>query len=172
MRFSRSSSAPSPWRAAWLLSAALALFPPHAASQVSGDTEQVQTQRNRDAVGQAFAAWSAGGQTFFDDILAPDVVWTIKGSGPSAGVHRGKHNLIEHAVKPLSARLAGPIRPTVRNLWAEGEHVIIHWDGDTTTKEGKPYRNSYVWIFRMRDGRAAEVTAFLDLVAYDEVVRR
>ena len=128
MRFSRSGSALSTWRAAWLLVAALALPPVHAASQVSGDPEQVQTQRNRAAVGEAFAAWAAGGQTFFDDILAPDVVWTIKGSGPSAGVHRGKQDLIERAVKPLSARLASPIRPTVRNLWAEGEHVIIHWE--------------------------------------------
>lgn len=157
----------SSWRAAWLLVAALACSVVHAAPADA----QAETQRNREIVSKAFAVWAAGGQTFFDDVLAPDVVWTIKGSGPSAGVHRGRQDLIERAVKPLSSQLASPIRPTVRNLWAEGEHVIIHWDGETTTKQGKPYRNSYVWIFRMRDGRAAEVTAFLDLVAYDQVVR-
>lgn len=172
MTLSQSVSASLPWQAAWLLVGVLALSPVHAMTQVSPDTEQAHTQRNRETVAKAFAAWAAGGQTFFDDILAPDVVWTIKGSGPSAGVHRGRQDLVERAVKPLSARLASPIRPTVRNLWAEGEHVIIHWDGETTTKDGRPYRNSYVWIFKMRDGRALEVTAFLDLVTYDDVVRR
>jgi len=153
----------SRWRAIGCLIGALAL--PHAQAAPDSDT-----QRNKEAVSKAFAAWAAGGQTFFDDVLAPDVVWTIKGSGPSAGVHRGRQDLIERAVKPLSSRLASQIRPTVRNVWAEGEHVVIHWDGETTTKAGAPYRNSYVWIFRMKDGRATEVTAFLDLVAYDRVV--
>ena len=155
------------WSAAWFVVAALACACVHAAPADA----QTEAQRNREIVSKAFAAWAAGGQSFFDDVLAPEVVWTIKGSGPSAGVHRGRQDLIERAVKPLSSRLASPIRPTVRNLWAEGEHVVIHWDGETLTKQGTPYRNSYVWIFRMRDGRAAEVTAFLDLVAYDQVVR-
>jgi uncharacterized protein len=39
-------------------------------------------------------------------------------------------------------------------------------------KDGKPYRNSYLWIFRMQGGRAIEVTAYLDLAPYDDVLRR
>jgi len=133
-------------------------------------TDASTAQRNRETVTSAFAAWTAGGQSFFDDILAPDVVWTVKGSGPGAGVYRGRQDLVERAVKPLSARLAKPIRPTVRHLLAEGDAVVIHWDGEAETKDGKPYRNSYVWIFRMRGGRATEVTAFLDLAAYGAAV--
>lgn len=159
------STLSSGWRAAWLLAGALLLSSAQAAS---GGAE---TQRNKETVTRAFAAWAAGGQRFFDDVLAPDVVWTIKGSGPSAAVLRGRDDFIERGVKPLTRRLASPIRPTVHHIWADGEHVIVHWDGETTTTEGKPYRNSYVWILRMQDGRAAQVTAFLDLVAYDEVVR-
>lgn len=141
-------------------------------SQVQAAPEMAtDTQRNRETVTKGFAAWAAGGQTFFDDVLAPDVVWTIKGSGPSAGVHRGRQDLLKRAVKPLSARLASPIRPTVQHVWAEDDHVIVQWDGETTTKDGKPYRNSYLWVLRMQGGRAVEVTAYLDLVAYDAVVR-
>jgi len=140
-------------------------------AQVSqAGTDASTAQRNRDTVTRAFAAWTAGGQSFFDDILAPDVVWTVKGSGPSAGVYRGRQDLVERAVKPLSAKLAKPIRPTVRHLLAEGDAVVIHWDGEAETRDGKPYRNSYVWIFRMQGGRATEVAAFLDLAAYDAVV--
>lgn len=38
-------------------------------------------------------------------------------------------------------------------------------------RDGRPYHNAYVWIFRLRGGRAAGVTAFLDLAPYDRVVR-
>jgi len=38
--------------------------------------------------------------------------------------------------------------------------------------DGKPYHNDYVWIFRMRDDTAVEVQAFLDLVPYEDVLRR
>lgn len=156
---------------AWLLATVLVVLSAGAVRETQAASDTAETQRNRDTVTKAFAAWAAGGQTFFDDVLAPDVVWTIKGSGPSAGVYRGREQLIERAVKPLSERLKTPIRPTVRHLWAGGEHVVIQWDGEAVAKDGKPYRNSYVWILRMRGGQASEVTAFLDLAAYDAIVR-
>jgi len=169
MKFFRfDSGASSRWLAAWFLLTTLAWSMPSARA----DGNSAEAQRNKEAVGKAFAAWAAGGQTFFDDMLAPDVVWTIKGSSPTAGVHRGKQALIDNAVKPLSTRLERQIRPTIRNLWADGDHVIIEWDGEAVAKDGKAYRNSYLWIFRMQGGRATEVTAYLDLVPYDDVLRR
>ena len=151
MKFFRyGSGVSSPWAAAGILIAALVW----SVSSAHADSSATETQRNKEAVGKAFAAWAAGGQTFFDDMLAQDVVWTIKGSSPTAGVHRGKQDLIEKAVKPLSTRLQRQIRPTIRHLWADGDRVMIEWDGEAVAKDGKPYRNSYLWIFRMQDGRA------------------
>ena len=169
MKFFRyGSGVSSPWAAAGILIAALVW----SVSSAHADSSATETQRNKEAVGKAFAAWAAGGQTFFDDMLAQDVVWTIKGSSPTAGVHRGKQDLIEKAVKPLSTRLQRQIRPTIRHLWADGDRVMIEWDGEAVAKDGKPYRNSYLWIFRMQGGRATEVTAYLDLASYDDVLRR
>lgn len=48
----------------------------------------------------------------------------------------------------------------------------MHWDGAATAADGAPYSNSYVWIFRMANLRATKVTASLDLVPYDDVIRR
>ena len=128
--------------------------------------------RNERIVRQAFGRWAAGGTGFFEELLSPDVVWTIKGSGPSAGVFRGRQAFIERAVTPFAARLSRPIRPTVRDIWSGGGQVVVHWDGEGMARDGRAYRNSYVWIFRMRGGRVAEATAFLDLVPYDDVLRR
>lgn len=129
-------------------------------------------QRNKEIVRAAFARWAAGGTDFFNELLAQDVLWTIEGSGPSAGVYRGRQDFIDRAVAPFAARLSRPVRPDVKQIWAEGDHVVVHWDGEATAGDGRPYSNSYVWIFRMRGEKAAEVTAFLDLVPYDDVLRR
>lgn len=130
------------------------------------------TERNRQFIAQAFEKWAAGGGTFFQDVLAPDATWTIKGTSPAAGSYRGRDAFLEQAVAPFAARLSSPVRPTVKGIWAEGDHVIVHWDGAATAADGAPYSNSYVWIFRMANLRASEVTAFLDLVPYDDVIRR
>lgn len=157
-------------RAAALCGALLlgALLPSLALANASSEVET----RNKQAVSEAFDRWAAGGNTFFRDILAPDVVWTIKGSGPSAGTHRGVDAFVSQAVQPFAVRLSEPVRPVSKQVWADGEHVIIQWDGTGVASDGQPYRNSYAWIFRMRDGKAYEVAAYLDLPAYDDVLQR
>lgn len=128
--------------------------------------------RNKQHVTEAFDQWAAGSTTFFSDMLTPDVVWTIKGSGPSAGEYRGVDAFVEQAVRPFVSRLSSPVRPVRKQIWADGDHVIIQWDGVGTARDGQAYRNSYAWIFHMRDGKAFEATAYLDLVPYDDVLRR
>lgn len=131
-----------------------------------------QAEANRRFIDAAFARWAAGGSGFFTDVLHDDATWTIMGSGPSAGTFRSRQDFLDRAIAPFAARMLTPVRPVTRQVWADGEHVIVRWDGEGVAGDGQPYRNSYVWILKMRDGRAAEVTAFLDLPAYDDVLRR
>jgi ketosteroid isomerase-like protein len=128
--------------------------------------------RNKMIVTQAFDRWAQGGTTFFTDLLAADVVWTIEGSGPNAGIHRGRDQLMERAVRPLASRLSKPLRPLKVRVWADGDDVIVNWEGEGQASDGKPYTNRYVWIMRMQDGKATDVTAFLDLASFDEVLQR
>lgn len=135
-------------------------------------TGPAPAEANRSFIDAAFARWAAGGSGFFTDVLHEDASWTIMGSGPSAGTFRGRQDFLDRAIAPFAARMSTPVRPVTRQVWADGEHVIARWDGEGVAGDGQPYRNSYVWILKMRDGRAAEVTAFLDLPAYDDVLRR
>lgn len=128
-------------------------------------------ERNREIVHHAFDEWARDGKRFFD-ILAPNATWTIMGSGPSARTYHGRQAYIDAVVTPLFERLSGPTVPHVRKLWADGDHVIARCDQDTPTRDGQRYRNSYAWFFKMEDGQAIEVTAFLDLPAYDALIAR
>ncbi len=127
------------------------------------------TSDNKEIVGRAFDTW-AEGTYIFNQILAPDVVWTIHGSGPVAGVYTSMEDFVEQASAPLISRLATPLIPEVHDLWAIDDTVIIRFDGSATTTSGAPYNNQFVWIFRMEDGLVTEAEAFLDLIAYYEVV--
>ncbi len=151
-----------------------ALAPAHAQTTLPDERielQQVVTEtRNKEIVRQAFETWRAGGNVF-EVLLAPDVVWTVHGSGPVAGTYRGLQNFIQNASMPLVSRLTTPILPDVRSIMADGDKVSIRFDGSATTTSGAPYRNQFVWIFRMVDGRVVEAEAFLDLVAYQNVIQ-
>lgn len=139
------------------------------ATQVPATDSAKIEQRNRAIVEAAFEKWR-GGTYVFAELLAPDVVWTIHGSGPVAGTYRNQKDFIEQASRPLTSRLATPIAPEVHNIFADGDTVIIRFDGTATTTSGAPYRNQFVWILKMKDGLVVNAEAFLDLVAYQQVV--
>lgn len=126
-------------------------------------------KRNKAIVQAAFAKWRAGGNVFAE-LLAPDIVWTIHGSGPVAGTYHGLEDFTRRASAPLVSRLNGPVMPEVRSIWADGDVVIVRFAGSATTTSGAPYRNQFVWILRMNAGRAFEAEAFLDLAAYQQVI--
>ncbi|KRE17518.1 ketosteroid isomerase [Bosea sp. Root381] len=125
--------------------------------------------RNETIVREAFDKWRSGGNVFAD-LLSPDLVWTIHGSGPVAGTYRGLKDFVERASVPLVSRLATPLTPTVHHIWSGGDRIVIRFDATATTTSGAPYSNQFVWIFRMNDGAVVEAEAFLDLAAYQRVV--
>lgn len=140
------------------------------AAEASVQAQGVEaTARNEAIVRRAFDNWAKGGNVFAE-LLAPDVRWTILGSGPVAGTYIGLKDFVERASRPLVSRLATPIVPKVHHIWATGDTVIVRFDGSATTTSGAPYANQFVWIFRMTDGVVAEAEAFLDLIAYQQVV--
>lgn len=125
--------------------------------------------RNEAVVRDAFEEWAAGGGNVFD-LLSPDVRWTIHGSGPVADTYDGVEDFVQRGSVPLVSRLATPLTPEVHHIWAVEDRVIIRFDASATTTSGAPYNNRFVWIWRMEDGSVVEAEAFLDLVAYQEVV--
>lgn len=139
---------------------------------VSVKSKNLISEQNRLFITQAFEKWASGKEGFFQEVLSPDVIWTIKGSSPAAGTYKSRDTFIEQAVAPFSARISKPLKPTVNNIWADGNDVVVYWDGVAVATDGVAYNNSYVWIFRMKNLRATEVIAFLDLTQYDDIINR
>ena len=138
-------------------------------SRTAATTTANETETNRQVVADAFRTWEQGTYVF-GELLSEDVVWTIHGTGPAAGVYTDMTTFVEQAAKPVTSRLASPLLPKVHHIWAEGDTVIIRWDGSASTTGGGIYENQFLWIFKMKDGLVTEAEAFLDLRAYDALV--
>lgn len=121
-----------------------------------------ETESNRKLVGDAFAAWAEGDGNAFFRLLADDVRWTVIGATAISGAFTSRQEFQEKAARRIGAVLARPLVPRVVSLLADGDSVAVQWEADAETKSGTPYRQTYSWVLRLRDGQVVEGTAYLD----------
>jgi uncharacterized protein len=128
-------------------------------------------QANKDLVKAAFDDWAAGTGGPFA-LLADDATWTIVGNSPVSRAFASKQEFIDVVIEPFNARLSTPLVPSLRGLFAEGDWVIALFDGAATAADGRPYRNTYTWYMRLRDGAVVEVIAFFDTIEFTDFWER
>ncbi|MCW5890998.1 MAG: nuclear transport factor 2 family protein [bacterium] len=133
------------------------------------DTPHDETS-NKALVTAAFDRWRERTGSPFE-LLDADASWTIVGSSPLSKTYTRK-DFLEQVIGPFNARVSVPLKPTVRGVWADGDMVIILFDGVATASDGQEYRNTYTWYFRMREGRVVEATAFFDTRTFDDLWTR
>jgi ketosteroid isomerase-like protein len=133
-----------------------------------------ETERNREIMRRAFEAWHDGTGTI-TDVFAPDMVWRIEGHSLASKEYRGRKEFIDEVLAPFGARFADgkPFRPTtIRSITADGDTVIVVWDGCGVANDGQPYSNSYAWIMRLVDGQVVDGTAFYDSISFNDLWQR
>lgn len=155
----------------WAAGALIALASLFAAAQMQAhESAHATASTNAAAIRAAFAAWRDGTGSVFD-LLADEVEWTVAGSSPVSGVYSSRQAFLDQAVRPISARLSTPIIPEVRHVIAQGNDVVVVWQGRATARDGSAYHNDYVWHLVMEEGRVVRATAFLDTWALDRLMR-
>jgi hypothetical protein len=65
-------------------------------------------------------------------------------------------------ISPFNARIATPLLPTARGLYAGGDIVLILLDAIATTRDDRPYR------ITMKEAKVVNAIAFLDTREFDE----
>lgn len=133
-----------------------------------------QTETNREIIRQAFEAWCQGTGPI-TDVFAPGMVWRIEGHSAAAREYRGTQQFVDEVLAPFGARFAGgePFRPvTIRGVYADGDTVVVIWDGRGVANDGRPYENSYAWIMKLDNGKVVDGTAFFDSISFDDLWSR
>ena len=108
---------------------------------------------NKQIVEKVNAAFAQGNVEGFLSQCADDVEWTMVGEKPIKG---------KDAIRKWMTSM-GPEVPkfTVTNLLADGDFATCYGDMTMRDKDGKVIPYSYCDIYRFRNGKVAELRAFV-----------
>jgi ketosteroid isomerase-like protein len=137
-------------------------------------TDSDITAANRGVVRRAFEAWQHGTAPI-TDVFAADMVWRIEGHSLASREYRNRQEFIDEVLAPFGARFSQgePFRPVrIRSILADGDTVVVVWDGRGVANDGLPYENSYAWIMRLADGAVVDGTAFYDSISFNDLWSR
>nr|WP_090344358.1 nuclear transport factor 2 family protein [Mycolicibacterium malmesburyense]CRL75815.1 SnoaL-like domain protein [Mycolicibacterium malmesburyense] len=156
----------------WLVGSGLAVVwmlatAPFASAQPHGETET----RNIETVRAGFEAWSNGTGSPYE-ALADTATWEIVGNSLASRVYTSKEDFLSNVIRPFNARMSTPLRPTIRDLYADGDTVIVLFDAEGIARDGVPYRNTYSWFLTFADNQIVKGTAFFDSIAFNDLWQR
>jgi len=111
------------------------------------------SEKNKEIVEKVNAAFAEGSAEGFLSLCAEDVEWTMVGDKTVKG---------KDAIRKRMASMdMEPPKFTVDNLIAEGEFVTAHGNMTMKDKDGKTVPYSYCDIYRFRDEKIVELSAFI-----------
>ncbi|MBY5552353.1 nuclear transport factor 2 family protein [Rhizobium leguminosarum] len=123
-------------------------------------------RRNKAAVEAGFEAWAAGTGSPYE-LLADDARWTIEGYSLASKTYPSREAFLREVIRPFNARMKAPLKPAIRNVYVDGDTVIVFFDARGIARDGEPYANTYAWFLDMRDGRIVRASAFFDSVVFN-----
>jgi ketosteroid isomerase-like protein len=126
---------------------------------------------NKAAVEASFHAWHAGTGSPYD-LLTDDAVWTIVGRSLASKTYASRDAFMTEVIGPFNARMSRGLQPTIREIYADGDTVIVFFDAAGTASDGQPYANTYAWFLDMADGKIVKAFAFFDSVAFNDLWQR
>ena len=117
-----------------------------------------EAQRNKQLVLDAYS----GRPGALMAALAPDIEYTLMGSTHRfARTFRGRDDVAKNLFAEVGAVLARG-RMTPINAVAEGDQVVVEFEGEGRTKDGRDYNNRYCSVFRIANGRIIHIREYLD----------
>jgi uncharacterized protein len=120
------------------------------------------TRPNREVVQDFFAALSSGALP--DELFTEDVrIWTNTSGSSERARYQG-------GVKILQSLFEGGLEYRIDSLTAEEDRVAAEVQGRGRLRSGEDYHNTYVFMFRVRDGRIASVAEHCNSILVREKI--
>lgn len=100
--------------------------------------------------------------------LAPDAFTLAKGFGKFAGVRH--HDVILATIDAFRKLVPSGLSPAIHTITAEGDRVVVEFEGNATLSNGKSYNNQYCMVFTLRDGKIKQANEYFCTKLADEVL--
>ena len=130
-----------------------------------------ETERNRATITAAFEAWRDRNAPI-SGVFAAGMTWRIEGHSAASRSYANTAEFVDEVLAPFGRRFssADPFRPVnIKRIYADGDSVIVHWDGRGTTIADTTYENSYAWFMQMSEDKVVDGTAFYDSISFNEL---
>ncbi len=126
------------------------------------------SEANKQVVLTFIKAMGEGDAATAAPCLNHDAYTLAKGFGHFAGVRT--YDTILGTIAAFKSLLPDGMDPDILSVTAEGERVVVEFEGNARTIEGKDYNNQYCMVFTMRDGRIAQVNEYFCTILADQVL--
>jgi ketosteroid isomerase-like protein len=113
-------------------------------------------------------AFSNGDVDAAKPCLAPDAVTIAKGFGKLSGSR--PYELIVATTGAFKDLIPTGLRPQFKTVTAEGDRVVVEFEGDATLANGERYCNQYCMIFTLKDGKIKQVNEYYCTILADEKI--
>lgn len=134
----------------------------------SRPAEVSMSEQNKQVVLKFIHAMGASDGASAIPCLDPEASTLAKGFGKFAGIR--DYNTIVGTIDAFKVLLPTGLRPQIKSVTAEGERVVVEFEGNAVTSDGKPYCNQYCMVFTMRSGRILQVNEYFCNILADETL--
>jgi ketosteroid isomerase-like protein len=124
------------------------------------------TELNKQIVVRFIEAMGRGDAAAAATCIAEDTYTLAKGFGKFAGVR--KHDTILATIAAFRALMPQGMQPVIHDVIAEGDRVVVEFDGNGTLVNGESYCNQYCMVFALRDGRIRQVNEYFCTILADQ----
>ena len=100
--------------------------------------------------------------------LTPDAETLTKGFGKVSG-RRDAATMLA-TVDAFRKIVPTGFRPKVHRVVAEGDNVVVEWEGHAVLSNGAPYCNQYVFIFAFENGKIRQLNEYFCTVLADNTI--
>jgi ketosteroid isomerase-like protein len=90
--------------------------------------------------------------------ITEDAYTLARGFGSFAGVR--EHDTILATIGAFRELMPEGMQPKIVSVIADGDRVVVEFEGNGVLFNGEPYGNEYCMVFRLRDGRICQVNEY------------
>lgn len=126
------------------------------------------SEQNKETVLKFIHAMGSSDGATAATCLAPDAFTDAKGYGKFAGIRR--YDTIVGTIDAFKELLPTGLSPVIESVTAEGDRVVVEFEGRAKTREGVPYNNQYCMVFTVKEGKIKQVNEYFCTVLADDVL--
>jgi ketosteroid isomerase-like protein len=125
-------------------------------------------EANRKSALAFLDAMSAGDADGAARLLTDDAFTVSRGFGKVSG-RRDRATMLA-TMSAFKELVPTGFRPTFHSIVAEGDKVVVEFDGNAELRNGTPYRNQYCMVFTFEGDRIKQLNEYFCTVLADAVM--